>query len=360
MNMIQGKLIHPQVLAALARAGHGSKVLISDGNYPHWTTRGPNAEVVYLNLAPGLVSGTEVLRALTTVIPIIGTVLSCSLAGFAFARLRVRFAGVLFAVVLASEFLRGTLGQIALYPLLGAFPGGSSFVTALCTACTEQLTGSTFLQHLNAGGDTLAGVKYTVIETMYDEVVTPFTPTDWKMTFDGETVSLRPSIGNWNDACRSHYVIERGRVIEALPWADWQVEAEWQAARAQGPRLEASEVDRVRSHFVPPAYEDLQNIDAAAGRTPEFQAWYRYNTREHKVPGYRAVFISLKRHGENPGDITSDQMDAVAALADRFSFGMIRVSHNQNLLLGDVRQDDLPLVWQELSGLGLAMMARVR
>jgi triacylglycerol esterase/lipase EstA (alpha/beta hydrolase family) len=59
--------------------------------------------------------------------------------------------------------------------LLSAFPGGSSFVTSLCTACSEQLTGSTFLQHLNAGGDTLAGVKYTVIETMYDEVVTPFT-----------------------------------------------------------------------------------------------------------------------------------------------------------------------------------------
>jgi triacylglycerol esterase/lipase EstA (alpha/beta hydrolase family) len=58
--------------------------------------------------------------------------------------------------------------------LLGALPGGSSF-TASCPACTEQLTGSMFLQHLNAGGDTLAGVKYTVIETMYDEVVTPFT-----------------------------------------------------------------------------------------------------------------------------------------------------------------------------------------
>ncbi len=134
-----------------------------------------------------------------------------------------------------------------------------------------------------------------------------------------------------------------------------QVEAEWQAARDYAPRLEASEVDRVRSYFVPPAYESLQNIDAAAGRTPEFQAWYRYNTREHKVPGYRAVFVSLKRHGENPGDITSDQMDAVASLADRFSFGMIRVPHNQNLLLGDVRQDDLPLVWEELRGLGLAM-----
>ena len=133
------------------------------------------------------------------------------------------------------------------------------------------------------------------------------------------------------------------------------VEAEWQAAREYAPRLEAAEVDRIRSHFTPPTYEILQNIDAAAGRTPEFQAWYRYNTVEHKVPGYRAVFVSLKRHGENPGDVTSDQMEAVAGLADRFSFGLIRVTHTQNLLLGDVRQDDLPIVWQELNALGLAM-----
>ena len=133
-----------------------------------------------------------------------------------------------------------------------------------------------------------------------------------------------------------------------------QVETEWQASREHAPKLTAEQVDRVRAHFVPPAYESLQNLDAAAGREPEFQAWYRYNTREHKVSGYRAVFISLKRHGENPGDITSEQMEAVASLADRFSFGMIRVSHNQNLLLGDVRQDDLFLVWQELRGLKLA------
>jgi len=133
-----------------------------------------------------------------------------------------------------------------------------------------------------------------------------------------------------------------------------QVEAEWQASSAHAPQLTQAQVDRVRAHFVPPAYETLQNVDAAAGREPEFQAWYRYNTREHKVPGYRAVFVSLKRHGENPGDITSEQMEAVAALADRFSFGMIRVTHNQNLLLGDVRQDDLFLVWQQLRGLQLA------
>jgi len=59
-----------------------------------------------------------------------------------------------------------------------------------------------------------------------EEVVAPFTPTDWKMTFDGETISLRPSIGNWTLKCRSHYVIERGRVIEAAPWSDEQVAAE--------------------------------------------------------------------------------------------------------------------------------------
>jgi hypothetical protein len=59
-----------------------------------------------------------------------------------------------------------------------------------------------------------------------EEVVTPFTPTDWRMTFDGETISLRPSIGNWNLPCRSHYVIDRGRIVGAGPWSDVQVATE--------------------------------------------------------------------------------------------------------------------------------------
>jgi sulfite reductase (NADPH) hemoprotein beta-component len=134
-----------------------------------------------------------------------------------------------------------------------------------------------------------------------------------------------------------------------------QVETEWQAARDISPVLPPAEVERVRAFFNPPAYESLQNIDAAAGREPEFQAWYRYNTRPHRVAGYRAAFISLKAHGQNPGDMSSGQMEAVAALADRVSFGLIRATHNQNLLLGDVRQSDLYAVWQELRGLGLAM-----
>src|SRR5262249_17938362 len=94
-------------------------------------------------------------------------------------------------------------------------------------------------------------------------------------------------------------------LVKALGVAQFrqQVEAEWQASRDVRPLLEPAQIDRVRSFFRPPAYESVPNIDAAAGREPEFQAWYRYNTREHRVPGYRAVFVSLKAHGKNPGDM---------------------------------------------------------
>lgn len=68
--MIKNQLLHPHILSALAKAGHGSKVLISDGNFPHWTRRGPNAEVVYLNLAPGIPRVTDVLSVILTAIPI--------------------------------------------------------------------------------------------------------------------------------------------------------------------------------------------------------------------------------------------------------------------------------------------------
>lgn len=90
-----------------------------------------------------------------------------------------------------------------------------------------------FVQHLPRNLD--PGVLYISMEYgtaahscccgCGEEIVTPFTPTDWKMTFDGETVSLWPSIGNWNLACRSHYVIRRGQVLKAAPWSDEQIAA---------------------------------------------------------------------------------------------------------------------------------------
>jgi sulfite reductase (NADPH) hemoprotein beta-component len=93
----------------------------------------------------------------------------------------------------------------------------------------------------------------------------------------------------------------------------------------------------------------------SAGREAAFLAWYRYNTRAHRVPGYRAVFVSLKAHGQPPGDMTAQQMESVAALAEAVSFGLVRVTHSQNLLLADVRQSDLHEVWLKLKELGLAM-----
>ena len=134
-----------------------------------------------------------------------------------------------------------------------------------------------------------------------------------------------------------------------------QVEAEWQAGRASAARLPAEEVERVRGFFRPHAYAALEDIDPSAGREPRFQAWYRYNTRPHRVSGYRAVFVSLKAHGQNPGDMSCEQMEAVAALAERVSFGLIRATHNQNLLLADVRQSELCEVWLELERYSLAM-----
>lgn len=86
-----------------------------------------------------------------------------------------------------------------------------------------------------------------------EEVVTPFTPTDWKMTFDGETISLRPSIGNWTLQCQSHYVIDRGKVIEAAPWSAEQIEAERRRDHAA----------KARFYGQPPNPEPAGHLDPA-------------------------------------------------------------------------------------------------
>jgi sulfite reductase (NADPH) hemoprotein beta-component len=132
------------------------------------------------------------------------------------------------------------------------------------------------------------------------------------------------------------------------------VEAEWQRIRESSLHLDTAEIDRVRAFFAPPPYEKLPDADVTQGQGAEFLAWYRYNTRPHKVPGYRAVIVSLKKHGEAPGDIFSSQMDRLADLADQVSSGQLRVTHDQNLVLGEVRQIDLLQCWTELAALSLA------
>ncbi len=136
------------------------------------------------------------------------------------------------------------------------------------------------------------------------------------------------------------------------------VEAEWRHLKDSASTLTAAEVARVAERFTRPAYEKLDALSSAyvlaLGRDRRFAAWTRRNVHPHKTPGYAAVTFSLKKTGTPPGDATADQMDAVADLADRYSFGELRVTHEQNLLLPDVRQADLYAVWQEAQALDLA------
>ena len=133
-----------------------------------------------------------------------------------------------------------------------------------------------------------------------------------------------------------------------------RVEAEWELTRESGPRVDDLQIARMRDFFQPPAYRPLSDTDPAAGRETEFRAWYRYNTLAHKVPGYRAAYVSLKKPDVAPGDATDVQMDLIADLADRYSFGEVRVTHTQNLLLADVEQTQVYELWQVLRAAGLA------
>ena len=136
------------------------------------------------------------------------------------------------------------------------------------------------------------------------------------------------------------------------------VEREFAELRDGPVTLNADEVARMKTCFPPPEYAARQDMPAELAKALEsdaaFRRWYNTNTRAHKQPGYRAVTLTLKRTGRAPGDITSEELEAVADLADRYSFGEVRNTHQQNMVLADVPQQDLFTVWQALDKLGFA------
>ena len=136
------------------------------------------------------------------------------------------------------------------------------------------------------------------------------------------------------------------------------VEEEWSHLQGSAATVPAEEFERLAGYFTAPAYEALPGDDssckAAIADNRAFGNWVKRNVHPHKVGGYAIVTLSLKRLGVPPGDATSDQMDAIADLADEYSFGEVGVSHEQNLILRDVRQADLFDVWTRLKPLGLA------
>ncbi len=136
------------------------------------------------------------------------------------------------------------------------------------------------------------------------------------------------------------------------------VEAEWSHIKDSGLQLAAATIARMQAHFRAPAYADLpgrsQEFEARRFEDSAFARWAKANLFPHKRPGYAAVTISLKPIGGIPGDLTAAQMDAVADLADAYSFGEIRVTHRQNLVLAHVPQTRLFDLWRALDGLDLA------
>ena len=137
-----------------------------------------------------------------------------------------------------------------------------------------------------------------------------------------------------------------------------QVEAEWLDLKDSPSTITEAELQRVASYFEPHPYQALPDSDAALqeqrSENRAFSNWLARNVKPHKVAGYAIVTLSLKKTGTPPGDATAAQMDFVATLADRYSFGELRVTHEQNLVLADVKQSDLLAVYLEAKAHGLA------
>ncbi len=137
-----------------------------------------------------------------------------------------------------------------------------------------------------------------------------------------------------------------------------EIEAEFEAIRDGVLRLPDAEVRRITAYFAPPDYEkrppESAALDASRNADPDFDLWVRRSLAHHRVPGYGIVTISLKPIGGVPGDATADQLDAIADIAERFSHGEVRVSHEQNLVLPHVALDEVRDVYDALAAAGLA------
>ncbi len=137
-----------------------------------------------------------------------------------------------------------------------------------------------------------------------------------------------------------------------------KVEEEFIKTRVSVPPLNSAHIQSIERQFSTyqfnnedfVSFEDLVHLNDDLA----YQTWANRNVKPHRVNGYSAVYASLKKTGSPPGDLSASQMDAVAELADRFSFGEIRVTHTQNLVLPHVQNKEVELVWRELTQLGLS------
>jgi len=135
---------------------------------------------------------------------------------------------------------------------------------------------------------------------------------------------------------RIKILVKESGIEQMTQW----VEAEWQQIK-NGMELSDERIAEIQAHFTPPAYQadakQDSSFDTNKAQSAAFTTWIKYNTADHKTPGYRAVFVSLKAPDIAPGDITDKQLDAIADLADQYSFGEARTTHRQNMVLADIK-----------------------
>ncbi|MGB0692019.1 MAG: nitrite/sulfite reductase [Pseudomonadales bacterium] len=137
-----------------------------------------------------------------------------------------------------------------------------------------------------------------------------------------------------------------------------KVEMEWQVIKDGAGTLTGGEVERVSRHFTAPDYATLADhtpgVDDLIGDTSGFGDWLQQNVAPHRIAGYSIVTIALKATAVAPGDVTDEQLEVLADLADKYSFGEVRVTHEQNVTLADVPKQKLRDLWQALVDAGMA------
>ena len=186
--------------------------------------------------------------------------------------------------------------------------------------------------------------------------ISPFVPWQHLLTYCESILRVYNRHGRRDNLYKARIKI----LVNALGIEEFrrQVEEEWIHHKDGPGTLTVDEVHRIADHFDDPAYATLPADDLGFEQkrveNKPFAAWVKRNVRSHKQPGYAAVVLSLKKTGVAPGDITAEQMDLVADWADAHAFGELRVTHEQNLVLADVKKSDLFALWQKARDAGLA------
>ncbi|MEZ5981614.1 MAG: nitrite/sulfite reductase [Parvularculaceae bacterium] len=187
-------------------------------------------------------------------------------------------------------------------------------------------------------------------------VIRDFLPKEHLLSYLEAILRVYNLLGRRDNAYKARIKIQVN--AEGIDAFRGMVEEEWARIKDSGVDLPREEIERIRRYFAPPPFEKLPRestaFNDAVTSDKGFARWARVNTVAHKQPGYAIVSISLKPPGKPPGDISDEQMEAAAHIAERYSFDELRVTHEQNICLPHVKKDDLYAVYQSLQAADLA------